>query len=456
MFGKKSEQRCKHPLREAISVLVLFPIAMLIVGKVLDIPLMSVLRPMIAIDVVSAVLAYWVEKRGNKPILWLLVALLIGEFVVLPAYIWFAGYDCEPPDDLDLMVQEDVNWGPEQEKEFAAFTNVLVRVEHLVEDDDDIKYEEAVRILASNEWVFAGIDQMALSDKFSFPPLAACGDEEIDMGKILCVRRALCDARMRLAVEKQEFEDMLTDLDLDLRVGEHYLLHGTTLVDYLVGLNICKNTICGLRDLVQRNAFPDSVLQKIDERVRLIKGQDNDALFRAYKNEYAYQTCHEMAEWRKIIRRSFGRLSCLLARYLCQPNRTKSYLGAQIRNEMELIRTGRCVRPDDNRNSPWYVMFIDREWLGRDMMSGLRGRGHDLHETIAAGLALRTQIACKRYEMKYGHRPADIAALVPEFLPDVPLSPCDGKAVALDLAADKIHIGGCKVEELRIGEPKDK
>ena len=455
MFGRKSGQRCKHPLREAISVLVLFPIAMLIVGKVLDIPLMSVLRPMIAIDVVSAVLAYWVEKRGNKPIRWLLVALLIGEFVVLPAYIWFAGYDCEPPDDLDLMVQEDVNWGPEQEKEFVAFTNVLARAEHLVEDDDDIKYEEAVRILASNEWVFAGIDQMALSDKFSFPPLAACGDEEIDMGKILCVRRALCDARMRLAVEKQEFEDMLTDLDLDLRVGEHYLLHGTTLVDYLVGLNICKNTICGLRDLVQRNAFPDSVLQKIDERIRLIKGQDNDALFRAYKNEYAYQTCHEMAEWREGFGRSCGLLSCLFARYLCQPNRTKAYLCAQIRNEMELLRTGHCVRPDDNRIPNWH-MFIDREWLGKDMMSGLRGRGHALHETIAAGLALRTQIACKRYEMKYGHRPADIAALVPEFLPEVPLSPCDGKAVTLDLAADKIHIGGCEVEELRIGEPKDK
>ena len=76
-----------------------------------------------------------------------------------------------------------------------------------------------------------------------------------------------------------------------------------------------------------------------------------------------------------------------------------------------------------------------------------------MHETVAVGLALRAQIESKRYEMKYGHRPADIAALVPEFLPEVPLSPCDGKAVALDLAADKIHIGGCEVEELRIGEP---
>lgn len=405
------------------------------------------------------------KKNGQlprRPVRTAIIAVLkiVGGFaggLAIPlAYIWLAGYDCEAPDDSDLAVQEEVDWGPEQEREFAAFTNVLARAEHLVEDDDDIKYEEAVRILASNEWVFAGIDQMALSDKFSFPPLAACGDEEIDMGKILCVRRALCDARMRLAVEKQEFEDMLTDLDLDLRVGEHYLLHGTTLVDYLVGLNICKNTICGLRDFVQRNAFPDSVLQKIEERVRLIKGQDNDALFRAYKNEYAYQTCHEMAEWREGFGRSCGLLSCLFARYLCQPNRTKAYLSVQIRNEMELLRTGRCVRLDDNRTSPRYLMFVDREWLGKDMMRNLRGRGHDLHETVAAGLALRTQIACKRYEMKYGHRPADIAALVPEFLPEVPLSPCDGKTVTLDLAADKIHIGGCKVEELRIGEPKDK
>lgn len=407
MFGKKSRQRPRRPVRTAIIAVVKF------------------------------------------------VGGFAGGLAIPLAYIWLAGYDCEASDDSDLAVQEEVDWGPEQEREFAAFTNVLVRVEHLVEDDDDMKYEEAVRILASNEWVFAGIDQMALSDKFSFPPLAACGDEEIDMGKILCVRRALCDARMRLAVGKQEFEDMLTDLDLDLRVGEHYLLHGTTLVDYLVGLNICKNAICGLRDLVQRNAFPDSVLQKIDERVRLIKGLDNDALFCAYRNEYAYQTCHEIAEYREVFRRSSGLLSCLFARYLCQPNRTKAYLSVQIRNEMEQIRTGRCVRPDDNRIPNWH-MFIDREWLGKYMMYLMRGRGHDVHETVAAGLALRTQIACKRYEMKYGHRPTDIAPLVPEFLPEVPLSPCDGKAVELDLAADKIHIGGCDVEELRIGEPKDK
>ena len=210
-----------------------------------------------------------------------------------------------------------------------------------------------------------------------------------------------------------------------------------------------------MRDIVQRNALPDSVLQKVDERVRLIKGLDNDALFRAYRNEYAYQTCHEIAEYREVFRRSSGLLSCLFARYLCQPNRTKAYLGAQIRNEMELIRTGRCVRPDDNRIPNWH-MFIDREWLGKDMMRLTGGRGHSMHVTVAAGLALRTQIACKRYGMKYGYRPTDIAPLVPEFLPEVPLSPCDGKAVTLDLAADKIHIGGCKVEELRIGEPKDK
>ena len=193
----------------------------------------------------------------------------------------------------------------------------------------------------------------------------------------------------------------------------------------------------------------------------LIKGLDGDALFRAYRNEYAILTRYEFAFYRMMCKQSFGVVSFPFVRYLCQPNRTKAYLCAQIRNEMELFRTGHCVRPNDKQIHSWHRIpswhiFVDREWLGKDVMYLMRGRGHDVHETLAAGLALRTQIACKRYEMKYAHRPADIAALVPEFLPEVPQSPCDEKAVTLDLAADKIHIGGCKVEELRIGEPKDR
>lgn len=401
-------------------------------------------------------------RRRRRPVRTVIIAVVkfVGGFaggLAIPLiYIWFAGYDCEAPDDSDLTVQEKVNWGPEQEREFAAFTNVLARVEHLVEDDDDIKDEKAVRILASNEWVVATLDRVAESDTFRFPPIEIYQDMNLPVGGICWLYRNVFPARIKVAAENGEFEKMLRFMDRDLRVGEHYLLRGRSFVDHLVGIAICKNTICGLRDLVQRNAIPEPILQRIDERVRSIKGLDVDALFRTYRNEYAFWTHCGMAECHKIFRCSFGWLSCLFVRYLCQPNRTKAYLCAQIRNEMESFRTGHCVKPDDNRISPWYLMFIDREWLGKDMMSPMRGRSHRIHETVAAGLALRTQIACKRYEMKYAHRPADIAALVPEFLPEVPLSPCDGEAVTLDLAADKIHIGGCEVEELRIGEPKDK
>ena len=162
------------------------------------------------------------KKNGQRRMREAVIAFIVfvGLLAIPLVYIWFAGYDCEAPDDSDLAVQEEVNWGPEQEREFAAFTNVLVRV-------------------------------------VSFP----------------------------------------------------------------------------------------------------------------------------------------------FVRYLCQPNRTKAYLCAQIRNEMELFRTGHCVRPNDKQIHSWHRIpswhiFVDREWLGKD--------------------------------------------------------------VTLDLAADKIHIGGCKVEELRIGEPKDR
>lgn len=503
MFGKKNRQRRKRPVRTAIIALVSFVVSYLVLRTTSnDAPMMLDFELVIAGSVVVTVFGYWAERNGI--VRWLFAAIAVGGLVVLPAYIWFAGYDCEPPDDSDLAVQEKVNWGPEQEREFAAFTNVLVRIENLNDGYDDTKPEakrwdsdynflayyadpvendfawgsltehydhqtllkmfadpalmrqEAARILSSNMWLMATLDRIAESDTFRFPSIEIYQDMDPPMGGLCRLYWSFFPARIKVAAENGEFEKMLEFLDLDLRVGEHFLLRGRSFVDYLVGIAICKNTICGLRDLVQRNAIPESILQRIDERVRLIKGLDSDALFRVYRNAYADLMRYVMLECREESRRSFGRLSCLFERFFCQPNRTRAYLCVQIRNEMELFRTGHCVKPDDNRNSPWYVMFIDREWLGKDMMSGLRGRGHDLHETIAAGLALRTQIACKRYEMKYGHRPADIAALVPEFLPEVPQSPCDGKAVTLDLAADKIHIGGCEVEELRIGEPKDK
>lgn len=449
-------------------------------------------------------------QRSRRPVRTAIIAVVkfVGGFaggLAIPlAYIWLAGYDCEAPDDSDLAVQEEVDWGLEQEKEFAALTNVLVHIENLNDGYDDTKPEakrwdrdysfltyyvdpvendyawgsltehydhqtllkmfadpalmrqETTRILTSNEWLMATLDRVAESDAFRFPLIEIYQDMDPPMGGLCRLYWSFFPARIKVAAENGEFEKMLRFMDRDLRVSEHYLLRGRSFVDYLVGIAICKNTICGLRDLVQRNVIPESILRRIDERVRSIKGLDVDALFRTYGNEYAYLTHCGMAEWRKIIRRSFGRLSCLFERVFCQPNRTKTYLCAQIRNEMESFRTGHCVKPDDNRTSPWYLMFIDREWLGKDMMSPMRGRSHCIHETVAVGLALRAQIACKRYEMKYGHRPADIVELAPEFLPEVPQSPCDGKTVTLDLAADKIHIGGCEVEELRIGEPKEK
>ena len=387
-----------------------------------------------------------------------LLGAIVGGLLIPLAYIWFAGYDCEAPDDSDLAVREEVNWGPEQEKEFAAFTNVLAFAKDVdlaaCSSDDDIKNEESMRILATNEWVSATFDHIAESDTFCFPPI------EIYLDRIHSVDVVgwLYGARIKLAVEKGEFEKVLELLDRDLRVAEHYLLRGRTFVDYLFGIVISRITIDELRDLVQRYALPDSVLRRADERVRSAKGLDCDALFRAYRNAYTWMTHYNMLEVREELRRSFGVASFLFVRYLCQPNRTKAYLCAQLRKEMEMFRTGCCVRPDDKwihscHRMPSWHKFIDREWLGKEMTVGLTVYNHDVHKTIAAGLALRAQIACKRYEMKYGHRPADIAALVPEFLPEVPLSPCDGKAVTLDLDADKIHIGGCKVEELRIGEP---
>lgn len=83
------------------------------------------------------------KKNGQRRMREAVIAFIVfvGMLPIPLVYIWFAGYDCEAPDDSDLAVQEEVNWGPEQEREFAAFTNVLARAEHLEECNDDIKYE---------------------------------------------------------------------------------------------------------------------------------------------------------------------------------------------------------------------------------------------------------------------------------------------------------------------------
>ncbi len=47
-----------------------------------------------------------------------------------------------------------------------------------------------------------------------------------------------------------------------------------------------------------------------------------------------------------------------------------------------------------------------------------------------------TAIALKRYELKHGAYPADLNALVPEYLPTVPRDPVDGQPLGYRLNAD--------------------
>ena len=140
MFGKKSGQRSRRPVRTAIIAFVIFVAMALALDAMSGTALMMpCIGRIMACGAVVAVLSCFAER--SRTMRRVLTAIAVGLFVVFPLYIWIAGYDCEPPDDSDLAVQEEVDWGPEQEREFAAFTNVLVRIENLNNGYDDTKPE---------------------------------------------------------------------------------------------------------------------------------------------------------------------------------------------------------------------------------------------------------------------------------------------------------------------------
>jgi hypothetical protein len=69
--------------------------------------------------------------------------------------------------------------------------------------------------------------------------------------------------------------------------------------------------------------------------------------------------------------------------------------------------------------------------------------------------ALRVLVALKRYRIARGRLPASLADLVPEYLPEVPLDPCDGKPlrysaekqILYSVGEDLKDSGGSEIEE---------
>jgi len=66
----------------------------------------------------------------------------------------------------------------------------------------------------------------------------------------------------------------------------------------------------------------------------------------------------------------------------------------------------------------------------------LRHSSQRYFEMKIANVLLRTGIALERHRLAHGRHPESLAALVPDFLPEVPLDPCDGKPLRYRLQSD--------------------
>ena len=69
----------------------------------------------------------------------------------------------------------------------------------------------------------------------------------------------------------------------------------------------------------------------------------------------------------------------------------------------------------------------DLHTMQSQSVEALSGVVRRVRTVEAARKMVITAIALKRYQLKYGNYPADLNALVPEFLPAVPLDPVDGQ-----------------------------
>jgi len=134
-------------------------------------------------------------------------------------------------------------------------------------------------------------------------------------------------------------------------------------------------------------------------------------------------------------------------RWLLQKNRTANLLADAVRRNSKLTLvtpwSGIVPAPSPSGTGGSWLNWINPNWYGEFLVCrhGFYPEGMDRHWRPANGKrrAMQVIVALHRYHQAHGAPPADISALVPDFLPAVPLDPFDFAPLRWHPALRAVH-----------------
>jgi hypothetical protein len=217
-----------------------------------------------------------------------------------------------------------------------------------------------------------------------------------------------------------------------VNLGSLIAVRPRSFVEHAVGLTVVGRGLVEVRQLLGDSSATEQRLTQLLDHLVTTDVLD-EGWSRAIRTEYQFLA--EAIEDRHLIKgRSFW--PC---RYMYQPNRTKR-MCAEFLREVGQSASLPCAQvrvPEFNplpaSHAGRRVAFLRPNGAGRILAAMLISpeqfehvvKGKCSTESDLDGL--RLVLVCRLYEIRHGRLPATLAALVPEFLRQVPQDPFDGR-----------------------------
>lgn len=380
--------------------------------------------------------------------------LIFAIFAVIMITMVIRGRDETPPDDADLQViRLDL---ADDENGFTCF-NLATNAFYWPEDKNDEIREMiegtawdkdlASEIIQNNTQALEQIEKALTFPHYQIPEVTF-----YDCGPSLSLCRNIARV-MSLRSQwlfKQGDEQAAFDQAMQMiRFGHMIEDSGGGIIHYLVGIAIKGMGLERIEKMIPDCSLASNELKSYSEDLSMYAA-DSGPLADAYKVEYS-STCKIIDDWakgdfdpdrdkEKDTRSRWKRLP----RYFFQPNRTKRILADAYRSiieniprnysEMNFEGTTKVKEWEPNwrlLTSPNSVGIMLSNLLFPTVDKILLRKCQEDLSVEATGLLL----ACKCYKQDRGKLPDRLEDLMPEYIPEVPEDPFDGKP--LRYSADK-------------------
>ena len=405
-----------------------------------------------------------------------LIALAMFPFLIYFAvviYVKILGRDIPPPNTADLVLErEALNAEQNAFTYFVAATNSLYWPTNtsLITDYLDGKPVDDALIqqtISSNRVMLVELEKGLGCQRCLAPEVVSIDSDTPylspwrSMGRIMAIKAR----RDRLEGKYSEATRTCTSL---LRFGDIIQKDAQCTIHYLVGLSVIDIGFTQAQDLARDVAIPPQELIRLTDALAHIVPFDH-GFIRAIKSEYRaiantidqFQSgkldIGEIISFSGQTRTSKFSHCQFQSGYMFQPNRTKQSLADTYRG---MIRN--ATLPFANM-----TLLISKEGLDKrkstlSLMTRPNAMGKILFGFMIPAMdnqserrcrmdgdlaATRLVVACNAYIKKEGKLPDDLQALIPVYLPSVPVDPYDGRPFRYSRARSHHNISSATYEE---------